>query len=107
MPEFSSSRRAIRRLGTLTMLAAGLGLLGPAATGSATLTVCPSGCQYTTIKAAFAVAHNGDRISIGAGTYAGGFTVRASVSLIGAGRGATTIKGGAARSSRSIAVWSC
>jgi hypothetical protein len=76
------------------MLAAGLGLLGPAATGSATLTVCPRGCQYTTIKAALAVAHNGDTISIGAGTYAGGFTVRASVSLLGAGRRATTIERG-------------
>jgi hypothetical protein len=58
--------------------------------GPSTLTVCASGCQYTTIAAAL----DGDTIAVGPGSYSGGFTIPLSVRLIGAGRNVTTISGG-------------
>jgi hypothetical protein len=51
-----------------------------------------SGC-YSTIQAAVNAAHDGDRIAIGPGTYAGGITVDVSVLLAGVGP-ATRISGG-------------
>lgn len=52
------------------------------------------GC-FATIADALAASHDGDRIRIGPGTFAGGFVVDASVTLKGAGSGRTTISGGA------------
>jgi hypothetical protein len=49
------------------------------------------GC-FATIAAAVAAAHDGDTISVGAGTYPGGITIDKSVSLVG--EGATVIAGG-------------
>jgi hypothetical protein len=63
-----------------------------------TITVCASGCQYTTIQEAINHASNGATIQIGAGTY-GGFEagrVQPSVRLEGAGAGKTIISGGGA-----------
>ena len=51
------------------------------------------GC-YATLQSAFDAAHDGDRIRIKPGTYAGGATVRASVRIEGAGAAFTTISGG-------------
>ncbi len=51
------------------------------------------GC-YTTLQSAFDAAHDGDRIRINPGTYAGGVTLRASVHLEGAGAASTIISGG-------------
>jgi len=65
---------------------------GPAS--ARTLTVCPSGCAYTQIAPALAAAHSGDTIAIGPGTYVGGFTIDISVKLVGAGAGASIIRGG-------------
>ena len=47
-----------------------------------------------TIQAALDVAQDGDAIRIGRGTFEGGITIGASVRLIGAGAGATVIRGG-------------
>jgi hypothetical protein len=58
------------------------------------LTVCPSGCAYTTISAALAAANDGDTLNVGAGTYAGGVVVSKSVRIRGAGAAVTTISGG-------------
>jgi hypothetical protein len=58
-----------------------------------TITVCPSGCTFTTIAAALNAAKDGDRIQIGPGNYAGGLIITKNVDLAGAGRGLTTITG--------------
>lgn len=58
-----------------------------------TYTVCPSGCNFTTIAAALAGAKDGDSIQISAGTYAGGFNINKDIDLFGAGSGQTTIQG--------------
>ena len=63
-----------------------------------TFTVCPSGCDATTIAAALRDADNGDTIAIGEGTYAGGVVVSQDVTLRGAGRDRTTIQGTSAAS---------
>ena len=52
-----------------------------------------NGC-YATLQAALDHAGNGDRIRLGHGTFAGGVTVRASVSIEGSGPDATIIQGG-------------
>jgi hypothetical protein len=74
------------------------GSVGPLAVAgsasAATLSVCPSGCQYTQLAPALAAAHDGDTITLGPGTYQGGVTVDASVNLVGAGASQTTISGG-------------
>lgn len=56
---------------------------------AATITVCPSGCDYTSIQAAVNAASSGDTISIGAGTYDEQVIVNKGLTLVGAG--ATTI----------------
>src|SRR5262249_5751973 len=58
----------------MTLLWAGAG-----AVSAATLTVCPSGCQYSQIGPAVAAASNGDTIQVGPGTYQGGITIDVSV----------------------------
>ena len=68
--------------------------LAPAGAAASTLQVCPSGCTYSQIAPAIAAAHNGDIVTIAAGTYQGGFTIRVSLTLAGAGAKATIIKGG-------------
>jgi hypothetical protein len=73
----------------ITLLWAGAG-----AVSAATLTVCPSGCQFSEIGPAVAAAHNGDTIQVGPGTYQGGITINVSVRLAGAGAGSTIIRGG-------------
>jgi hypothetical protein len=59
--------------------------VGAGAASAATLTVCPSGCQYSQIGPAVAAASNGDTIRVGPGTYQGGITIDVSVRLAGAG----------------------
>jgi hypothetical protein len=67
---------------------------GAGGASAATLTVCPSGCQYSQIGPAVAAARSGDTIRIGPGTYQGGIAIDASVRLAGAGAGSTIIRGG-------------
>jgi len=75
-------------------LAIASALVSPLSVHAATLTVCASGCTFSTVQAALAAAQNGDEIDIGTGTYAGGITVGKSVSLLGAGSGLTVLSGG-------------
>ncbi len=64
----------------------------PEASGpAATITVCASGCDHTTIQAAINAAANGDIISVSAGTYTENIVVNKSVELSGAGAASTTI----------------
>jgi hypothetical protein len=92
MGAFLWIRRLRRRL-SIVLVVAGVALVGTGRANAAQLTVCPSGCQYTTIAAALAAAHDGDTIAVGPGTYVGNVTIGVSVRLIGAGRNATTISG--------------
>ena len=62
---------------------------------AATLCVGGSGC-YTSIQQALDHTQNGDTIRIDPGTFAGGVTISASASLMGAGAGKTIIQGGRA-----------
>src|SRR6266851_9809679 len=58
------------------------------------LTVCASGCAYTSIQTAIDAAPSGGTIQIGAGTFAGPLNISQSVTLAGAGASQTTIQGG-------------
>jgi len=87
-------RRGVVPVVLLVPAAVTLAWAGGAGASAATLTVCPSGCQYGQIGPAVAAARSGDTISIGPGTYQGGITINVSVRLAGAGAGSTIIRGG-------------
>lgn len=55
---------------SLIILIGGLVAFAPSVL-AATLTVCASGCTYTTVDAAIAAATTGDTITLGTGSYAG------------------------------------
>jgi hypothetical protein len=61
---------------------------------AAALTVCSSGCAFTQIAPALAAGTDGDTISVGPGTYDGGFTIDKSIKLTGAGAAKSVISGG-------------
>jgi len=89
--------RAWRSAGLLALLVPAITTLLVAVAGeagAATLSVCPSGCQFTQIAPAIAAASPGDTITVAAGTYSGGFTIDKSLGLVGAGKGSTIISGG-------------
>jgi hypothetical protein len=91
------SRWGARAAGRVIVLAAALLLAAASAASSAqaaTLRVCPSGCTFSQVAPAVEAAHEGDTIELAAGTYRGGFTIGKSVRLVGAGAGATVIRGG-------------
>jgi hypothetical protein len=78
------------------LLVAALASLAAGSLGRASGAVrCVGGPHcYATIQAAVDAAQDGDTIAIGRGAFAGGVTVTKSVTLRGAGSGATTIRGG-------------
>ena len=83
---------------TRTLLVAAIApiLLGTAAGPAAGATLCvgrQAGC-FAQIQPAVNVAHDGDTIVIGAGTFTGGITIDKSVRVLGAGADRTIIKGG-------------
>lgn len=82
--------------GALSLLvgSAFVSLAAATSASAATLTVCHVGCAYTQIAPAIAAASNGDTISVGPGTYLGGFTIDENLRLNGAGAQRTTISGG-------------
>jgi hypothetical protein len=60
---------------------------------AATLTVCPTGCDYASIQAAIDAAANDDTISIGPGTYLENITVGKDLTILGAGADSTIVDG--------------
>src|SRR5262245_49501348 len=85
-----------RVLGGIALLAVAVACVLAAAQPALakTLSVCTSGCQYTTIADAIAAASPGKKITVGPGTYSGGIVIDKSVKLIGAGVDQTVIDGG-------------
>lgn len=70
------------------LLITGLGTVGslvflmhPQPTLAATITVCSSGCNYTTIQAAVNAAATGDTVLVSSGTYSGGITINQTIVL--------------------------
>jgi hypothetical protein len=75
-------------------LAAAAVFAGAAAAHAASV-LCVGGPHcFDTIQAAVAASHDGDTITVGPGTYAGGIVIETSISLVGAGAHATVIRGG-------------
>jgi fibronectin-binding autotransporter adhesin len=73
--------------------AGGLAIMAQPALAATLCVGSGPGC-YTTIQAAVNAAQDGDTITIGPGTFAGGVTITKSVDLQGAGSAATIIRGG-------------
>jgi len=66
----------------------------PSADGlDATVTVCPSGCDFTSIQPAVAAAQLGDTVFIGSGTYRETVTIDKSLTLRGVGPKVAIIDG--------------
>jgi hypothetical protein len=87
---------AVNKLIALCALAGALLVASQANARGPVGTLCVGhapGC-YPTIQAAVDAAQDGDTIRIERGTFAGGITIDKSISLVGAGRRATTISGG-------------
>jgi hypothetical protein len=85
--------RALRAALMAVTAAGGLTLAAQPAR-AATLCVGSSPGCYRTIQAAVNAAHDGDTITIGPGTFAGGVTITTSIHLQGAGSAVTIIRGG-------------
>jgi hypothetical protein len=88
-------RRRVRatRIATLAALAVATAAALPGGVAAASLCVGGGGC-YASVQAAVDAAHDGDTITIHAGTFAGGVTITKSIRLLGAGAAVTTIRGG-------------
>lgn len=86
------SRMIKMQVVVLAVVAVGA-LSGLVSVGQRTLTVCPSGCQFSKIQDAINAAQPGDTIEIKEGTYEENLTVNKSLKLIGEGRDKVTIKG--------------
>jgi hypothetical protein len=72
----------------------GIGLVAqPALAATMCVARATPGC-FSMVQPAVDAAHDGDIITIGPGTFAGGITIDKSVELVGAGSYATIIKGG-------------
>jgi hypothetical protein len=71
---------------------------------SAALNVCASACPYSTITAALADAHDGDKIVVSDGTFAGALSIDKDVVIAGAGADKTIIEPGAGGSDSVVTV---
>lgn len=80
----------LSRVIVLAVVVVGAGLVS---VGAGTLTVCPSGCQFSKIQDAINAAQPGDTIEIKAGTYEENLTVTKSLKLIGEDRDQVAIRG--------------
>lgn len=89
--------RPLARLFVTALLATGLSalLLAPlrVAVHAQSYTVCPSGCPYDSIQDAIDASPPGTTVTISPGTFRESILIRAGVSLVGSGAGATIIQG--------------
>ena len=73
---------------------------------AATITVCASGCDHTTITAAIAAASAGDTITVQAGTYTeAGITVNKNLTITGAAASTTIVQAHAMQGSATDRVF--
>ena len=73
---------------------------------SATLTVCSSGCDYSTIAAAITAAASGDIIDIQVGTYTeAALTISKDLTIHGQGPSSTIVQAAATRDAASDGVF--
>lgn len=87
-------RSCVTRLRCAALVAVAVGAFsGLIGVSVGTLTVCPSGCQFSKIQDAINAAQPGDTIEIKTGTYEENLTVNKSLQLIGEDRDKVTIKG--------------
>jgi len=85
-----SSMKATSQLGMATMFL----VLGTSPTFAANLSICPSGCPFSTIQGAVDVAAPGDTLLIGKGHYFENVVIASKrITLQGAGRRITVIDG--------------
>ena len=86
----------MKRALTAFIAAAALLLAGGGTAAARSTDTCagPGLHCYPTIQQAVNAAHDGDTVGVGPGTYPGGIIIVKSVSLVGAGVGLTTIRGG-------------
>ena len=87
-------RRRPRKLAVLGAVLTATAWLCAIPASAATWTVCRSGCAYTQIGPAVAAASSGGTVSVGPGTYVGGFTIDKNLTLDGAGAQGTIVSGG-------------
>lgn len=100
------SSRSFRYLLGAPVLGLLTALLAASPAHAATLTVCSSGCDQTTIKAAVAAAAPGDTIDVKAGTYnENGIQVTKALTIQGAGKGQTIVDGGGAATSPQVGIF--
>jgi hypothetical protein len=85
--------RALRAAFIAVTAAGGLAMAAQPAQAATLCVGNGPGC-YRTIQAAVNAAHDGDAITIGPGTFAGGVTITTSLHLQGAGSAATILRGG-------------
>ncbi len=100
------SVRVVARAALMTVgVAAGLWTMTTRAEAAApTVTVCASGCTYTTLAGAVSGATAGEVIQVKAGAYAGGFVVSTPLTIVGDGAWRTTIRGGVSNSGTVVAI---
>lgn len=94
----SYKHRALALLAAMALTAATFVAAALPARAATTLTVCASGCDYTTLAEANTAAVDGDTIALEAGEFAGVVTITKDVVITGVGNGAdpasnTIIKG--------------
>jgi hypothetical protein len=89
----SMRRRLVPALGAILLTGAAALMSARAALAENLCVGNRPGC-FSTLQAAVSAAHDGDRIAIAPGTYAGGVAIDVSVNIVGAGAGSTVIRGG-------------
>lgn len=98
--------RLLRTLGPALIAGVIMALLtaGSEPAAQRTLTVCPAGCDFSTIQAAIDAARPGDMIEVQAGTYRENLMItnKRDLTLQGAGYAAVTLDGSAAANREEI-----
>ena len=88
--------RAFKLLGISATVVVLAGTTGFFSAAQSVVSVCPSGCDYSSIQAAISAVPEGSTIQVKAGTYQENLTITKLLSLVGEGQDKTIIEGGIA-----------